>query len=140
MPNTATDRELLARFADLGDEAAFAAVVHRHTTMVLGVCKRVLHSQADAEDACQAVFVVLVKKASATRWQASLANLLYATARKVAANARLATARRTRREGLAAVPEAAPPAETITGQELIGALDEELDRLPPLYREPLVLC
>lgn len=140
LPDTATDRELLTRFTDGGDEAAFAEVVHRHAAMVLGVCKRVLHSQADAEDASQAVFVVLAKKASATRWQASAANWLYATARKVAANARLATARRTRREGLAAVHEAVPPAETMTGQELIGILDEELDRLPPRYREPLVLC
>ena len=69
-----------------------------------------------------------------------MANWLYATARKVARNARLAAARRARREGAAAVPEAVPPADAMTGRELLAALDEELDRLPPRYREPLVLC
>src|SRR3954451_18632500 len=81
------DRELLERFADDNDQAAFAAVVTRHTAMVLGVCKRVLHSPADAEDATQAVFLVLARKAKGTRWQASAANWLYTTARKVAHNA-----------------------------------------------------
>ena len=83
------DRDLLRRFADDDDQPAFAVVVVRHSAMVLGVCTRVLHSRADAEDACQAVFLVLAKKAgSGCRWQASVANWLYATARKVAANAR----------------------------------------------------
>ncbi|AWM40252.1 ECF RNA polymerase sigma factor SigE [Gemmata obscuriglobus] len=136
----ASDKELLRRFAEAGDQAAFAAVAERHAGMVFGVCKRVLHSPADAEDACQAVFLVLSKRAGAIRWQASVANWLYATARKVARNARVAAARRTRREAAAAVTEAVPPADARTGPELLAALDEELERLPPRYREPLILC
>jgi RNA polymerase sigma factor (sigma-70 family) len=135
-----SDRDLLKRFADDGDQAAFAAVVTRHTAMVLGVCKRVLHSPADAEDATQAVFLVLAKKAKGTRWQASAANWLYTTARKVAHNARLSAERRSKRERRAAVPEAANPADALSGRELIAALDDELDKLTARYREPLVLC
>lgn len=134
------DRDLLKRFVDDGDQSAFAAVVARHTAMVLGVCKRVLHSPADAEDATQAVFLVLAKKAKGTRWQASAANWLYTTARKVAHNARLAAERRSKRERSAALPEATSPADTMSGRELIAALDDELDKLTIRYREPLVLC
>jgi RNA polymerase sigma factor (sigma-70 family) len=86
------------------------------------------------------VFVVLAKKAGRVAWKASVANWLYTTARKVAANARLSATRRTKRETAAAMREAVPQVETMTGPELIGILDEELDRLPPRYREPLVLC
>ncbi len=135
-----SDHDLIRRFVESGDQAAFAAVVRRHSGMVLGVCKRVLHSQADAEDATQAVFLVLAKKAKATRWKDSAANWLYTTARKVAHNARLSAARRAKREGAAAVPESVAPFDAMTGRELVAALDEELDKLSARYREPLVLC
>jgi RNA polymerase sigma factor (sigma-70 family) len=134
------DRELLRRFAVANDQRAFAALFHRHAGMVLGVCRRVLPSVQDAEDACQATFVVLARKAKGGRWQASIANWLYATARKVAANALIAARRRAQREGRGAVAEPVHPLDQITSQELLTALDEELDRLPPRYREPLVLC
>jgi RNA polymerase sigma factor (sigma-70 family) len=137
---TLTDRELLQRFTADGNQTAFAALVSRHSAMVFGVCKRVLPTVQDAEDACQAVFLVLSNKAGSNRWQSSVANWLYTTARKVAHNARLASSRRARREGAAAVPDWVPPADPMTSQELVAALDEELDRLPPRYREPLVLC
>jgi RNA polymerase sigma factor (sigma-70 family) len=135
-----TDGELLQSFTAEGNQAAFAALVRRHSAMVLGVCKRLLPTEQDAEDACQAVFLILANKASTGRWQASVANWLFTTARKVAHNARVASTRRARREGAAAVPEAVPPADSMTSEELVAALDEELDRLPPRYREPLVLC
>jgi RNA polymerase sigma factor (sigma-70 family) len=134
------DRDLLRRFAADSDQAAFAALVRRHGGMVLGVCRRALPSLQDAEDACQATFLVLAQKAKRNRWQPSVANWLYTTARKVARNARKTVQRRTRREARAAVPEAVPPVDRMTGAELLAALDEELDRLPPRYREPLVLC
>jgi RNA polymerase sigma factor (sigma-70 family) len=135
-----SDRDLLTRYAESDDQAAFAAVVSRHTAMVQGVCRRLLHSQADAEDACQAVFLILSKKAKSLRWRESVANWLYITARKVAHNARLAQVRRAKRERAGAKPELVSPADTMSGRELVMVLDEELDKLSPRYREPLVLC
>jgi RNA polymerase sigma factor (sigma-70 family) len=133
-----TDRELLARYAG-GDQAAFAALVRRHTGMVLGVCRRALPTLQDAEDACQAAFLVLARKAN-QRWQPSVANWLYTVARRVAAKANRTAERRARREVRAARPAGASPLDQMTGREAFAALDEELDRLPPIYREPLVLC
>src|SRR5439155_1694579 len=99
-----SDRELLRRFRDSQDQAAFAALVRRHGPLVLGVCRRFLQNLQDAEDACQATFLVLARKAGSNRWQPSVANWLYVTARKVARNARVAAERRTKREARAAVP------------------------------------
>jgi RNA polymerase sigma factor (sigma-70 family) len=135
-----SDRDLIRSFVHENDQAAFAALFRRHSSMVLGVCRRALPSLQDAEDACQATFLVLAQKAKRTRWQPSIANWLFATARKVARNARLAAQRRARREARAAVPEAVHPVDQLTGRELLAALDDELDRLHPRYREPLVLC
>src|SRR5439155_19323261 len=117
-----SDRELLRRFADANDQAAFAALVRRHTGLVLGVCRRMLSNPQDAEDACQATFLVLAQKANSNRWQPSVANWLYTTARRVARNARVAARRRARREGRAAVPEAVEPIDEMTGRELLAAL------------------
>ncbi|QJW97819.1 RNA polymerase sigma factor [Frigoriglobus tundricola] len=125
------DRSLLQRYVEADDQAAFAALVARHSKMVLGVCKRVLPSDQDAEDVCQAVFLILARKAPGARWHASVGNWLYATARKVARNARRAAARRAAREGRAARPESVAPADTMTGRELAAVLDEELDKLAP---------
>jgi RNA polymerase sigma factor (sigma-70 family) len=136
-----SDRELLRRFTEGNDQAAFAALLRRHGGMVLGVCARALPNLHDAEDACQATFVILARRArSRQRWQASVANWLYATARKVAHNARVAAQRRARREARAAVPEAVSAVDAMSGRELLAVLDEELDKLPVRYREPLVLC
>jgi RNA polymerase sigma factor (sigma-70 family) len=135
-----SDRELLRRFAAEGDQAAFAALVRRHGPMVLGVCRRALPTLQDAEDACQATFLILAQKAGGICWQSSVANWLFSTARKVARNARVAARRRARREARAAVPEAVQPIDQMSARELLAALDEELERLPPRYREPLVLC
>jgi RNA polymerase sigma factor (sigma-70 family) len=135
-----SDRELLRRFATSDDQAAFAALVRRHGGMVLGVCRRALPTVQDAEDACQAAFLLLARKAGSNRWQQSVANWLYATARNVSRKARQTARRRSRREARVAVPEAIEPVDRMTGRELLAALDEELDRLPAHYREPLVLC
>ena len=135
-----SDRDLLERFVRDGDQAAFAAVAARHTGLVLGVCRRALPRAADAEDACQAVFLLLAEKAGRIRWQGSVAGWLYTVARRVARNARVAAERRARRESRAAVPESVSPTDSMTGRELTTVLDEELGRLPPRYRDPLVLC
>src|SRR5262249_16680421 len=99
-----------------------------------------LANAQDAEDACQATFLVLAKKAAGGRWQPSVANWLYTTARKVAHNASVAAQRRARREGQAAVPEAVQPVDRLPGRELLAALGEGRENPPPRYREPLVLC
>ncbi len=135
----ATDRELLERFT-LGDEAAFAALVARHGGLVQGVCRRVLPTVQDAEDATQAVFLVLAKKAAVGRWQQSIANWLYTTARRIAAKANRSARRRTAREARPAPPASPSALDQMTGREAFAALDAELDRLPAGYREPLVLC
>jgi RNA polymerase sigma factor (sigma-70 family) len=135
----ATDGDLLRQFAG-GDQDAFAVLVRRHTGLVLSVCRRALPIAQDAEDACQATFLILARKArGGGRWQPSIANWLFTTARRVAGHQRRAAARRARREGRAAVPESVLPVDRMTGRELLAAIDEELDRLPPIYREPILL-
>jgi RNA polymerase sigma factor (sigma-70 family) len=134
-----TDRDLLRRFADDGDQEAFEALVRRHTGLVLSVCRRALSNAQDAEDACQATFLLLARKAGAGRWQPSIANWLFATARRVARDVRRAADRRAKREGEAAVPESVVPVDQMSGRELLAVIDEELGRLPAIYREPLLL-
>jgi RNA polymerase sigma factor (sigma-70 family) len=134
-----TDRTLLTRFIG-GDQSAFAELVARHAAMVLGVCRRALSNVQDAEDACQATFLVLANRARDGRWQESVANWLYTTARKVAANASRAATRRAKREARVVTAASASPLDQMTGREAFVALDEELDRLSAIYREPLVLC
>jgi RNA polymerase sigma factor (sigma-70 family) len=134
-----TDRELLASFV-AGDQDAFAALVARHAAMVLGVCRRSLANVQDAEDACQATFLVLANRARTGNWQDSVANWLFTTARKVAANARKAGTRRLQREAQATPPASTALLDQMTGREAFAILDEELHKLPALYREPLVLC
>ncbi|MBL8798662.1 MAG: sigma-70 family RNA polymerase sigma factor, partial [Planctomycetia bacterium] len=137
------DRQLLQRFLDRHDEAAFAALVQRHGPLVLGVCRRLLDRDADVEDAFQATFLVLVRRASTLSWQESIAPWLHQVARRVALKARASRARRYT-ESLPADEVPAPPAETdmhaCERQELRQVLDEELERLPARYRAPLVLC
>ncbi|WP_171474770.1 sigma-70 family RNA polymerase sigma factor [Frigoriglobus tundricola] len=133
-----TDRELLAQFAR-GDQGAFEVLVKRHTGLVLGVCRRALPTPQDAEDACQAVFLILARKAHA-RWQPSVANWLFTTARRVSADVRRSASRRAGREARTVPVEPPSVLDQMTGREVLAALDEELDRLPAIYREPLVLC
>ncbi len=83
-----SDPDLLARFTSANDETAFAALVRRHGGMVLGVCRRVLGNHADADDAFQATFLALAKKAHAIARQQSLPGWLYQVAYRVALKAR----------------------------------------------------
>src|SRR5437762_12595708 len=83
-----SDRELLRRYGDDGDQDAFAILVRRYSRMVIGVCRHSLVSGADAEDVCQATFLVLARKAKTTRWHHSVANWLYTTARNLARKSR----------------------------------------------------
>jgi RNA polymerase sigma factor (sigma-70 family) len=138
--SVATDRELIARFAQAGDESAFEVLLRRHSALVLGVCRRVLGNEADAEDAFQATFLLLARKAATTTWHDSVAGFLYRTAHHVACKARTAAIRRSRREKQVQARPSANPLEQLSAQELLSILDEELLRLPERYRAPLVLC
>ncbi len=135
-----TDGQLLARFLAQRDEAAFESVVRRHGPMVLGVCRRVLRHPQDAEDAFQATFLVLVKKAASIAQRELLANWLYGVAYRTALDARAAALRRqTRERQVSPMPE--PPADAKDpGADLRPILDQELNRLADRYRVPVVLC
>jgi len=135
-----TDRELLRRFAEVGDEEAFASLVRRHGPMVHQVCRRVLHDWHDAEDALQATFLVLARKAGTRGWQESVAGWLHEAACRIALKVRVTAARRRTHEQRAGRPPSPDPLAEVTGRELLTALDEEVRRLPPKYRDPLILC
>src|SRR5260370_19978706 len=130
-----TDGELLERFRTTQEETAFALLVQRHGPMVLGVCRRVLRDAHDAEDAFQAAFLVLARKAGSIRRRDSLGSWLYGVAYRVAAKARARSARRRLREtgALIDVP-AADCRDAPAEREVRLGLDEELGRPPAKYR------
>jgi RNA polymerase sigma factor (sigma-70 family) len=134
----APDAELLGRFLTARDEAAFTAVVCKHGPMVYRVCRGVLRNTADAEDAAQATFLVLAQKASSVRKHDSLPSWLHGVAFRTARKLRAAIARRRARESLAVAPGVA--AEDLTVREAGEMLHAELEKLPPRYKGPLVLC
>ncbi len=134
-----TDRDLLRRFAAGRDQSAFAALVERHGPMVWGVCRRALRHEQDAEDAFQATFLVLARKADSAYWRDSIHNWLYEVASRLAAELRVKAARRHRHEENAGLARSGSPSHE-AGRDLAAALDEELGRLPARYREPLLLC
>ena len=137
----ATDGELLERFVAQKDEAAFVTLVQRHGPMVLGVCCRMLSDCNDADDAFQATFCILVRKAHTISKGESVGSWLYQVAYHAAAKARAAAGRRRARETCVSDPEVAvadaPPDHA---SELRPVLDEAVSRLPEKYRRPIILC
>jgi RNA polymerase sigma factor (sigma-70 family) len=134
-----TDGQLLARFAPGGDEGAFAALLRRHGPMVLGVCRRVLRHEQDAEDAYQATFLVLARKASSLRRREGVGSWLYGVAYRTARDARRLRARRAAVERqVDELPHPAVGPEE--PQDWRHLLDRELNRLPERLRAPVVLC
>jgi RNA polymerase sigma factor, sigma-70 family len=126
------------RFLSSRDEDALAALVRRHAPMVWGVCCRLLPKHHDAEDAFQATFLVLVRKAADVPGQA-VANWLYGVARQTAVRVRATAAKRGRRETqVVTMPE--PTAAELRDADLPDVVDEELGRLPDHYRGVIVLC
>jgi len=135
-----TDGQLLDSFIDGKDESAFAALVYRHGPMVLSVCRRFARNHHDAEDAFQATFLVLARKASSVRPRQMVANWLHGVACRTAMKAKTLTAKRQLREQNVAEipePEVTPPDQQL---DLSQFLDQELRSLPEIYRLPILLC
>ena len=136
----ASDGDLLRAFAARRDDEAFAALVRRHGPMVLGLCRRVLHHREDAEDAFQATFLILARKAATLGERTPLASWLYGSAHRAALSARRAAARRRAHEGRAAARLSEDPTAGLSWREVQEFLEEEIQRLPEAYRMPFVLC
>lgn len=133
------DKELLRRFLDQQDEAAFETLVRRHGPLVLDVCRGVLFNEADVDDAFQATFLILAQKAGSIRKPESLASWLHGVAYRMACKARTEFARRKKHE--ASVPgERAAQADNLAWNELRQVVHEELNALSERHRAPLVLC
>src|SRR5262245_7606047 len=133
-PDAETDRALVERFARSRDERAFAELVTRHGPMILGVCRRVLRHAADAEDAFQATFLILVRKARTIRDPDRVGPWLFGVAWRIANKLRAA-----RRPG-STLPDDFPAADHAQTSEWPVELDDAIARLPEKYRAPVILC
>ena len=138
-PDHAPDRDLLDRFARHGDQQAFAVLVRRHGPPVLGVCRRVLRDPHAAEDAFQATFLVLARKAHAIAQPEALGSWLYGVAIRVACKARAGAARPTPGPLPDPAADAPDPSAGVAREELRLILDEELCRMPDRDRTLIVL-
>ncbi len=135
------DGELLTRYRTVRDQDAFGSLVRRHGPMVLGVCQRVLRDSHAADDAFQATFLVLAKKADTVRPPDRLAPWLYGVAYRTALKARGRAFRRQQVEHEYATESATRPSSAPSDSpDLLPMLDEQMNALPDKYRTPLVLC
>jgi RNA polymerase sigma factor (sigma-70 family) len=135
------DAALLEKFLEHGDESAFTALVQRHAAMVYGICRRLLPSAVDAEDAVQATFLILAQRGAGVRKKTSLRSWLYGVALRVSRSMRRRQARLYRRERFAAeAPIVLAPSELLADGDLEELLRREVARLPEQYRLPLELC
>jgi RNA polymerase sigma factor (sigma-70 family) len=136
----ATDGQLLQCYLNERNDAAFAALVRRHGPMVWGVCRRVVGHEQDAEDAFQATFLVLARKAASVVPRQAVGGWLHGVAYHTALKARAAAAKRRLKERQVEVMPEPQPAARDPWQDLQPLLDQELSRLPVKYRLPVVLC
>src|SRR5947209_2171328 len=134
------DEQLLRRYVLERDEAAFEALLQRHGLMVLNVCRRVLAQAQDVEDAFQATFLVLARKAATIRKPGAVSSWLHGVACRIAKQVRAAAAQNARDQRGKQSGEPNDPLADLTWRELRVVLDDELQRLPGRYREPLLLC
>jgi RNA polymerase sigma factor (sigma-70 family) len=135
-----TDGQLLGRYVTTRDAATFETLVRRHGPMVLGVCRRLLRNPHDAEDAFQATFLVLVRKATTITPRDAVGSWLYGVAYRAAQKVRVAAARRRSKEvQVAQMPEPTTVAEGMW-HDVLPLLDHELALLPQKYCLPIVLC
>jgi RNA polymerase sigma factor (sigma-70 family) len=140
-----SDEQLLSRFFERHEDAAFAAILERHGPLVYGVCRRVLSDANDAEDAFQATFLVLVRKGGGLREPGRLASWLFGVAQRTARKVRAQAALRVRSERQASemqttqMPSRSASSD-MTLDELRGVLEDEIGKMPNKYSLPLVLC
>jgi RNA polymerase sigma factor (sigma-70 family) len=135
-----SDEQLLHAFTTHHNDASFAVLVHRHGPMVLHVCRRVLGQEQDAEDAFQATFLVLARKAALLRRKSALASWLHGVAYRIALKAKQSAERRRKYEGRAQVRSSVDPTDELLWREIRALFDEEIARLPEKYRSVFVLC
>jgi cytochrome c peroxidase len=134
-----SDQHLLQQFSDHRDEAAFGTLLRRHGPMVFDVCRGVLSNEADAEDAFQASFLILARKAVSIRKKESVGSWLHGVAYRTALKARAQSATRHKNEARAPARTIAEP-DNLTWREAQQILHEELTGLAERYRVPLVAC
>jgi RNA polymerase sigma factor (sigma-70 family) len=134
------DPELLGAFVAGKDQAAFTTLVKRHGPMVLGVCRRVLHQDQDAEDAFQATFLLLAQRGPTIRKPKSLASWLHGVAYRMAYQAKRTASRRHKYESQARPGSSADPLAELLWREVQALLDEAIQSLPLRYRTPFLLC
>ncbi len=135
-----TDAQLLERYVNSRDEAAFEVLVWRHGPMVLGLCRRLLRHEADVEDAFQATFLALVRKAQSISKRDAVASWLYKVAYRIVLAARASAANRTTNELDLVEAPAAGASDELDWRDLQPVLDQEVMGLPEKYRTPFVLC
>src|SRR5690242_16487459 len=136
----AGDDRLLERFVGQRDQDAFAALVHRHGPLVWRVCRRMLRDRQEAEDAFQAAFLVLARKAGSIRNPGALASFLYGVAFRIARKLRARADRHPSPAGATSCAPAPDPIRDAAWRELEQILAEEVQRLPEKYRAPILLC
>lgn len=135
------DAELVERFAQQRDEAAFETLLRRHGPMIVRLCRRLADNETDAEDVFQATFLVFARKAGSLRKSASVGSWLYGVANRLASKSR--TGAQRRREKSKNVPLPPPTTDalsTLTVAEAERILHEELSRLPIRFRDPIIMC
>jgi RNA polymerase sigma factor (sigma-70 family) len=135
-----TDRDLLHAFCSAGDQAAFTALVRRHGPLVWGLCRQALRQEQDAEDAFQATFLVLARKAATIRKGEALVSWLHGVTFRTVMSAKRSAARRRQREGQAGARAPGNPSWELAWREVQALLDDEIGRLPETYRAPFLLC
>jgi len=135
-----TDAQLLERYVACRDEAAFAALARRHGKLMRGVCRHVLRSEEDVDDAVQATLLVLARKAGSIRKRTALGSWLHGVAYRISLNASKMALRRQAYEKHGRSPLPAGPVSEAALHELQAMLDEEVERLPEKLRAPFVLC
>ncbi len=136
----AVDFELLSRFAQQRDAAAFEELLERYAPLVWGICRRIAPTEADSEDAFQATFLALVRQASRLDGRQPLGGWLHTVAVRIARKTSVRARKQSARQSLPEPTTAGDIADEVGSRELLCIVDEEIDRLPTALRVPLILC